>query len=163
MMNQSQFETLFSTCKDYIENQDWVALKRAIVRTPSLKTYSNGDDSLLVHAIDIGPNAVRKSVGCGISPNIRYTDGSTMLMRYASFGDLEMLQFLLRNGADVNAIASNGETAFSWSCFRDQLACAQELYAHGGTWSSAFQTPVELAESSNASQELIVWLRKILE
>lgn len=162
-MNQSEFEALFSKCKDHIEDKDWAALKHAIGRSPSLRGYSDGDDSLLFHARDLDSAAVRETVCCGVSPNICYTDGTTILMEYASLGDLEMVQFLLRNGADVNAVASCGETAFSWSCFSDQLACAQEVHAHGGTWDSPFETPLELAQNSDASQELIAWLKTVFE
>ncbi|MFO0427662.1 MAG: ankyrin repeat domain-containing protein [Planctomyces sp.] len=160
-MNQNRIHRLFLQFKRYIDKEDWDSLRRNLGTVPSLRSYSEADDSLLSHAYFISPKTVRETVSCGVNPNLPFTDGTTLLMCYASRGNLKMVKFLLNNGADVNAVANCGETAFSWSCVSDRLACAIEIQAHGGTWKSSVMTTMDLVEQFGGSAETKSWLRSL--
>ena len=150
--------------KRCIDAHQWPRLTEILQQTPTLKVFCNGDDSLLSYARTLGEAELRAVINAGVSVNIQYTTGDTLLMDFTSCGNLEMVRFLLLAGSDANLKSFKGETAFSYACARNQLACAKELYAHGANVKLAIGpaklTAVEIVDQFG-SQEFLSWLLEV--
>lgn len=59
--------------------------------------------------------------------------GCTALMFAASEGNVELVDFLLKNGADVNAINTRKETALTWSSYKGRTEMVKFLLNNSAT------------------------------
>lgn len=89
-------------------------------------------------------------------------DGNTALHYAAANGHLEILEFILQNGADPNARNSSGNTPLHWACFCNQLECVRVLVACSdlSICNESEQTFVDMAASS---PEVLEFIGKFLE
>jgi ankyrin repeat protein len=90
-------------------------------------------------AIDIAikyrrPDVVRRCKEAGISLNeSRRKSGMTPLMLAAAFNDVEMVRYLMEEGADVNTVDKYGMTALDYARKMGQGKVKEFLESVGGT------------------------------
>jgi len=80
-------------------------------------------------------------------------DGQGVLHVAAGNGSVELMQTLIRRGADINLINANRQTPLHWAAWNNQPAAAQLLLAHGADVNAtdgAKNTPLALAAQNNA-------------
>ncbi|EFJ41602.1 hypothetical protein VOLCADRAFT_36100, partial [Volvox carteri f. nagariensis] len=66
----------------------------------------------------------------------------------AAYGDVDVMRLLLDEGADVNAVDAQRETALHLACVGRHVEAARLLTKYGALWSAVNddnQTPVQLA------------------
>ncbi|MEP3480259.1 MAG: ankyrin repeat domain-containing protein [Fuerstiella sp.] len=81
----------------------------------------------------------------------------------SQLGQLNTLGALLQSGAPVGWANSDGETAFSYACSRNQLGAAKLLFEHGANINSVDSsggTPLDCAVC-HADPEFRSWLKSI--
>ena len=89
------------------------------------------------------PERLRNLLGSGISTNMEFSEeevgrGHQMLVGYSAVhfacteGSAEMLDDLVRHGADVNKIGRNGESALYYACVGCKLSLVRALLRHNG-------------------------------
>lgn len=118
-------------CESLIEQGKYYQVKLILEKYPQLKSFSCKDRSLLLSCYPDNLDFLRDLIKLGLNPNITDTCNGTWLMSFASMGNIEMVDFFLRHGADVNIKTNLNETAFSFACASDQFECAKLLYAYG--------------------------------
>jgi ankyrin repeat protein len=80
-----------------------------------------------IHSGDAG--AVKKALAAGGKTDARDADGVPALMHAALFARADVMELLLRRGADVNAATGTGATALMWSV--PDVPKVRLLLAHG--------------------------------
>lgn len=68
-----------------------------------------------------------------INTEIRDNRGWTPLMAAAFRGQAEIIDLLIRHGAEVNALDSGGNTALHWAAFGGHATCARQLITHSAS------------------------------
>ncbi len=61
------------------------------------------------------------------------SDGLTVLMYAANWGDLELVKVLVEGGADINARDRYGRTALTFASGHEHTEIAEYLQSAGGT------------------------------
>jgi ankyrin repeat protein len=69
----------------------------------------------------------------GADLSITHSDGDKVLHIAAASGSPDMLEYLLRNGLDVNAVTSRGATPVCVAALKQKLAAVQTLLDHGAS------------------------------
>jgi ankyrin repeat protein len=125
----------------------------------------NGATPFLLAARTADINLLKLLYELGADPTIPTADGATPLIACAGLGTLaagevagteeetvECLDWLLKNGADVNAVDKNGETAMHGAAYKNLPKAVELLAAHGAKieiWNQKNKhgwTPVLIAE-----------------
>jgi ankyrin repeat protein len=68
-----------------------------------------------------------------INTEIRDNRGWTPLMAAAFRGQAEIVDLLIRHGAEINALDSGGNSALHWAAFGGHADCARQLIAHSAS------------------------------
>ena len=105
-------------------------------------------DLLLRHGADIN----------GASPGVVH---SRPILLAAFRGDAAFAEFLLRRGADVNAVGRDGLTGLHYAASRGNAAMAQRLLSHGadpGRADAYGRTPLDLALKNRRAEAAAVLL-----
>ncbi|WOK96098.1 hypothetical protein Cni_G04803 [Canna indica] len=86
----------------------------------------------------------------GISPNSGDSQGRTALHMASANGHLEIVEYLIRNEADVNALNSEKNTPLHWACLNGHIEVVKLLIQGGANVSllnSHERTPMDEAVS----------------
>lgn len=103
----------------------------------------------LLNAADMGHNSiVIDGVGRGMDVNSSDEAGLSLLMRAAREGNLDLVDFLLRNRANVRAQTSWGDSAMSLAAQKGHTAVVRRLIEGGGPvnqsgWSAILYAAME--------------------
>ena len=121
----------------------------------------------LSHAITTGDfELLEKCVKNGADVNVVLNSGGTSLIRAARFHEVEMVRYLVNEGANVNAKDSHGETALhvgsrgEFTQSREILEFLIESGADPNAQNNAGETPVHTVVRSYGSFERIVALKR---
>src|SRR5713101_5142439 len=99
-----------------------------LVLSASILTTAAGPDVRLVNAAaNQDKAAVRALLKERVDVNTARADGSTALLWVAHWNDLEMVDLLLRAGANVNAADDHGVTPLAQACENTSAALAEKL------------------------------------
>src|SRR6478672_3740027 len=86
------------------------------IEAAQIQSTSRDSDAIaIVRTADA--RKLRSRLDHGLSPDARDTDGNTLLMHAAVYGDLSCMRLLLNRGADVNASNGAGATALMRAAF----------------------------------------------
>jgi hypothetical protein len=75
--------------------------------------------------------AIEPLLAKGADANTDDSQGITVLMYAAVFGNIEIAKLLLKNGADVNAIDKEGVTSLMWAALYGRIEIAKLLIEKG--------------------------------
>ena len=99
---------------------------------PSFDDLKPKGDSIWSAAAEGNLNAVKKYLAKGIDINAKGGSlKSTVLLSAALYDQVEMVEFLIQNGADVNAKSEDGTTALHAAAFLGQYKVAKLLIQNG--------------------------------
>jgi hypothetical protein len=92
-------------------------------------------------------------------------EGQTILMFAAIGGNPELVEFIIKNGANVNAANEDGMTALHWAAYKGQAKVIKTLLAAPGMRydmrTRGGQTPLEVALVRNDSKDTIELLQSL--
>lgn len=120
--------TLIAACTD----NDVNAVRRLLVEGNNLNDTDDGD-SLLSLACSAGYYELAQ-VLLAMSAQVEdrgQKNDCTPLMEAASAGHVEIIELLIRHGADVNAQSSTGNTPLMYACAGGHVEAVKVLLAHG--------------------------------
>ena len=121
---------LESHAYDLIKRGKRRCLGRLLARHRFLK--SSDTAMLIFAAIWHNRSMITWLLGRGVSPDCRMgAEDNTPLMHLASMGDCEMIQILLRFGANPNLKNQSGETALGFAVVWNHPRCAGLLISEG--------------------------------
>jgi len=105
-------------------------------------------------------SAIKAAVKQGVNANSRDTDGNTLLMQTAVYGNAADLDFLLAHGADANSANNAGHTALMRAI--PDLAKVKLLVEHGAdvNASAAGTTPLLIASGIRSAEDVVRYLIK---
>jgi ankyrin repeat protein len=75
---------------------------------------------------------VKQCLTLGEDVNLRGLANMTPLHRAAQNGRKEMVELLIENGADINAMTDSGETPLDWAINRRHVELYPQIRKHGG-------------------------------
>lgn len=129
-----------------IETGDAASIRSAAVR------YRRDplSDGAMSHAFVTNPAAIPILVDAGVPVDERDTAGNTILMHAAAHGKVDLIEWLVKHGADVNASNQGGETPFSFACAWDQLDAAVKLHGLGAEPSPRFSDGTVLTKNDQS-------------
>ncbi|MCF4007547.1 ankyrin repeat domain-containing protein [Corynebacterium uropygiale] len=96
-----------------------------------------------------GPDAVRTMDEClaeGLPPDLANQDGNTFLMLAAYNGNADVLEVLIRHGADVNALNDRGQSPLAGAIFKKEDAVIDLLLDAGADPQAGHPTALQSAE-----------------
>jgi len=95
-------------------------------------TLPQSGDSLIEEAISGNLIAVRQLVQCGADVNFANANTVTPLMAAAQWKRLDVIEFLLENGASLRSVdEADGRTALMYACLSGSHRCAELLVEAG--------------------------------
>lgn len=99
---------------------------------PAKQNFAQEFDILANKVIEKDFDGIKELFSQGINLNVQEkSNGSTVLMLACSYAGFEdMVEFLILNGADVNAADKNGKTPLIWAA-SNSLESARLLISHG--------------------------------
>ena len=162
-MSKDELVTLLKKCERLIESKEFLEVESILDDFPQLKEFFDNDNSLLFCCFPDNLTFLKRLISLGVDPNIQDTVDSTHLITFSSLGNVEMVDFLLKNGADPNIKTNLGETAFSFACYSNEFECAKLLQGYGANINCVVGgncTPMDWA-LTNASNEFIDWLKQL--
>lgn len=121
--------TLIAACTD----NDVNAVRRLLVEGNSLNDATDDGDSLLSLACSAGYYELAQ-VLLAMSAQVEdrgQKNDCTPLMEAASAGHIEIIELLIRHGADVNAQSSTGNTPLMYACAGGHVEAVKTLLNHG--------------------------------
>lgn len=121
--------TLIAACTD----NDVNAVRRLLVEGNSLNDATDDGDSLLSLACSAGYYELAQ-VLLAMSAQVEdrgQKNDCTPLMEAASAGHIEIIELLIRHGADVNAQSSTGNTPLMYACAGGHVEAVKTLLSHG--------------------------------
>jgi ankyrin repeat domain-containing protein 17 len=121
--------TLIAACTD----NDVNAVRRLLVEGNSLNDATDDGDSLLSLACSAGYYELAQ-VLLAMSAQVEdrgQKNDCTPLMEAASAGHIEIIELLIRHGADVNAQSSTGNTPLMYACAGGHVEAVKALLNHG--------------------------------
>ena len=83
---------------------------------------------------------VKQCLILGSDVNLRGLGNMTPLHRASQNGHEEMVELLIENGADVNAMTDSGETPLDWAINRRHVKLYPQIRKHGGKTSEELKT-----------------------
>jgi hypothetical protein len=120
----------------------------------------------IIEAAEQGDLAkVRALLAEGANPDTRHREwGFTALHSAAGTGNVELVELLLENGANVNTPDVTGATPLHEAAKRGHLKAAELLLAHGADvnrqTSTDRMTPLQMVEELNPNEALAVLLQR---
>ena len=109
------------------QNGAWIELPET-TRLSIEKLGGNCSPEGFLHAAESGNLAiVGLFLDANVGTEIRNERGWTELMLAAFYGHHEMVELLLKHGANIFAIDSGGNTALHWAAFSGHVSCAKLL------------------------------------
>lgn len=121
--------SLIAACTD----NDVSAVRRLLVEGNSLNEATDDGDSLLSLACSAGYYELAQ-VLLAMSAQVEdrgQKNDCTPLMEAASAGHIEIIELLIRHGADVNAQSSTGNTPLMYACAGGHVEAVKTLLSHG--------------------------------
>ena len=110
----------------------WEAKPAEPAIIPSFDDLKPKGDSIWSAAAEGNLNAVKKYLAKGIDINAKGGSlKSTVLLSATLYDQVEMVEFLIQNGADVNAKSEDGTTALHAAAFLGQYKVAKLLIQNG--------------------------------
>ena len=139
-------------------------LAKELRLTPTLKTFSVDDASLIRHASSENKNIVEFLCKNGVDPDVKDTTGGTVLIDASAVGNIDLLKTLVKCGANPSHQNDSGESGFSFACAFNQMESAKVLYAAGADINHSIGEnggkPMDWAMRFG-SDEFIEWLKEI--
>lgn len=92
--------------------------RAVLLKFPELSQYCTNNHEGLLHELSNKPDYLDIAellVGMGVNVNEKTICGLTPLMYAASHNNTPLMHLLLRNGARINELDNDGETALSWA------------------------------------------------
>jgi len=83
---------------------------------------------------------VKQYLTLGEDVNLRGLGNMTPLHRAAQNGGKEMVELLIENGADVNAMTDSGETPLDWAINKRHVKLYPQIRKHGGKTAEELKT-----------------------
>lgn len=121
--------TLIAACND----NDVNAVRRLLVEGSNLNDATDDGESLLSLACSAGYYELAQ-VLLAMSAQVEdrgQKNDCTPLMEAASAGHIEIIELLLRHGADVNALSSTGNTPLMYACAGGHVEAVKTLLKNG--------------------------------
>ena len=145
----------------FLESGNFGDFRNLARKHPAILTERVGDCSLIHEAFFRSREICKTAILNGADVNISDTTGSVVLNMYAERGDLEMVLFLLNNGALVNKIEALGETALSWSIVGEHVEVAKILIAYGADMNHTLSLVPKLTINDLAEKSRNLEIRKL--
>ncbi|KAK3899545.1 ankyrin repeat-containing domain protein [Staphylotrichum tortipilum] len=156
---------------------DWATARGQLKDMELLMKHNSNINSMdargrttILHAVDSHNNeAVRMLLNAGANPNPRVPEGlfRSSPLKAASFGGLaEMVNLLLRFGAEIDAHNPEGQTALHAAVIAHNVECARVLLESGATLEDAEhngRTPLTLAIVHNSHEVLRLFVDRRYE
>lgn len=144
-----------------LNDRNYLQLNKLIIENEQLKTFNYKDRSIIWEAYFLGDEVVKKVVDMGVNPDTPDSVNGRIISLYVANNNVDMVEFLLRRGADPNLEELNGETPLSWACFKNSFESAKLLIKFGASANKKIGSrggfPIDWAKNY-ASKEFIEWL-----
>jgi hypothetical protein len=128
---QAEIALLVQAYFDAVLFDDSAALQELLQRDGPPQMMSTAANAL-GKAVEKGTSdLVRVALRSGVSPDLRTSRGTTLLMIAAESGHVDILRMLLDAGADLENTDINGWTALSFAAHSQQLAAVTVLIEAG--------------------------------
>lgn len=121
--------TLIAACTD----NDVNAVRKLLIEGNTLNDATDDGDSLLSLACSAGYYELAQ-VLLAMSAQVEdrgQKNDCTPLMEAASAGHIDIIDLLIRHGADVNAQSSTGNTPLMYACAGGHVSAVKTLLVHG--------------------------------
>ena len=116
---------LLKTCFMFIFSGKLKLVLFIIKKNPCLKYYCINDDNLISYTYMHKREYLASLLSAKVSPNIRDTAGSTVLMSACSLGDYDIAKLLLENGAIADLTNNLGDSAYSHAEANGNYECME--------------------------------------
>jgi len=116
-----------------INNKDSLALKNALNKQ-NVNSFDSTGVNLLTHGIMTGDLNIVKMIGeNGANPNLKNKTqmGSTPLMMASEYESLEIANYLIEKGADLNIQDANGDPVINWSAYFGNIPFTRLMLENG--------------------------------
>ena len=116
-----------------IKNKDSIALKKMIDKT-NVNSFDTSGVNLLSRAVITGDfNIVKILMDMGANPNLtnKTKMSTTPLMMASGYKSLDIANYLLKNGADVDIQDGNGDPVIHWSAYYGNIPFTKLMLEKG--------------------------------